>query len=215
MEKRPISFSENITTWDKLCLLCLVFFAPLGLILLFSKCCSRLFWNLNVLFVLSAAWINWFIWVNGLDNLGAILLATVINSLPFAAYFFLLEERKFYSVKSNTRTFSDVNIVVIIPLLSLQLTAMMATRISGVDVFSKCSDLVKLSTLGMIFTLVVFVASLKHFARNSSLLASYFKFIPDNSATLWLFSVIGIVVIIVSPAFVKGVPSILYLFGCF
>jgi hypothetical protein len=214
MEKQPIRFAEKITNRDKIYLACLVFCAPIGLTLLISKRGINAYLNFYVLSILVSSWLNWLFWIYSLNEISQIIIATVIGSLPFAAYIFLIEERKFYALTNSKITILDFIIVITIPILSTQLTVMAVARLSGMEEISDCSNLIKMGSWGMIVTLIAFIVSLKHFVKNNCLLQGYFEYIPDNRDVLWIFSIIGIAVIFIAPAIMKSVPSLLHLLSC-
>lgn len=215
MEKRPIVLNADLSFQDKFILLLLVILAPLGLLLLFSHKIS-LFRNVSIypLLILSAAWINFGVWCLALGSTSIIFLVAVISSLPFAAYFFFLEERKFYAVKSTGVPPSYYLYAVTLPILTLQMIVMVLVRLVDANDFYDCSSYLKMAVAGTVFTVFSFCVAIKYFVENNYVLEKYFDYMPDNNVSTSMFSIVSLIAVVIVPFFIAEVPSVMVFIKC-
>ena len=216
MEKRPIKLNTNLSFQDKSILFLFVILAPIGLAFLFFRKAS-LFRGVNIysFMVLAAAWANFGIWYLILGNTPIFILVAVINSLPFAAYFFFLEERKFYATKPTGVSSSLYLYAITLPVLTFQIIVMVLVRLVDANDLYDCNPYFKMAVAGTIYTVFSFCAAIKYFTENNHVLENYFDYIPDNNFSNTIFSIFSLIAVVIAPFIVADVPSVMVLIKCF
>jgi len=184
------------------------------MLLFFRKVRSTQGLNVNTLVILAAAWMSCSSWYFILDQTAFAFLSSIINSLPFAAYFFFIEERKYYSIDAASISIFDYLFAISLPILATQMIIMIVARLTGSNFYQDCTLPLQIATAGMLFTVISLNISLKYFVKNNYVLEGYFEYIPDNNVANSIFSIISLIFVIVAPSVVSDMPSVMVLLKC-